>query len=153
MYPSFAYIKVALAALTIFFSSCSDSKKDTLDSNEKRTIIKEALDSIRNQRNNKYVFRYNQLNLGEAKKDIPVATGVFPFTNNTQDTLYIKEVKTSCHCLSVEFPKHPIFPNQKGEVVIKMDLSGRVGFVHQEAYVFFNTLDSPIMLYLEITKP
>ena len=144
---------ILLVILTLLCSSCTQSKKDYSCNSEKKIIIKNAIDSIRKQKNNKYIFRYNQLNLGKAKKDDSLALGIFPFTNNTQDTIFITDVKTSCHCLSIEYPRHPIFPDQKGKIIMKMDLSDRVGFVHQEAYVFFNTLDIPVSLYLEITKP
>lgn len=45
----------------------------------------------------------------------------YDFTNIGNEPLIITDAEVSCSCTSVEFPKQPIGPNQKGKVIISFD--------------------------------
>ena len=45
----------------------------------------------------------------------------FEFTNAGDQPLIITDYKVECSCTSVEFPKSPVLPKQKGIVIVKFD--------------------------------
>jgi len=46
---------------------------------------------------------------------------IFKFTNTGTQPLVIESVQTSCGCLVASYPKHPILPNESGEIIAKYD--------------------------------
>lgn len=51
---------------------------------------------------------------------------IFKFTNIGTQPLLIESVQTSCGCLVASYPKHPIMPNESGEIIAKYD-TNRMG--------------------------
>jgi uncharacterized protein DUF1573 len=59
-------------------------------------------------------------NFGFVKQGNPVEMK-FEFTNTGDQPLIITDYKVECSCTSVEFPKSPVLPKQKGSLVVKFD--------------------------------
>lgn len=70
---------------------------------------------------------------------------VFEYCNNTDEVLLIETVKTHCGCTAVDYPRKPIKPNEKGEVVMTVDLPEQDGYFSQVAGVHFKG-KTPIVL-------
>jgi len=45
----------------------------------------------------------------------------FIFENSGESPLIINEALVSCSCTKVEFPEHPILPNQKDSILVHFD--------------------------------
>lgn len=55
-------------------------------------------------------FDFGTLKLGEVK------VGTYTFTNTGNKPLILDEVKTSCDCTTIEYPKAPIMPGKTGVI-------------------------------------
>ena len=60
------------------------------------------------------------------------------FTNIGKAPLLILKGDVSCGCLSVEYPKEPILPNQNGKVIIHADLRAQNGTFNKAVFVKTN---------------
>ena len=65
-------------------------------------------------------FETPKKNFGFVKKG-EVVKVEFPFTNNGNQPLLINAAKVECSCTTVDYPKQPILPNEKGMVIISFD--------------------------------
>ena len=65
-------------------------------------------------------FETQKKNFGFVKKG-EVVKIEFPFTNNGNQPLLITAAKVECSCTTVDYPKQPILPNEKGMVIISFD--------------------------------
>jgi hypothetical protein len=65
-------------------------------------------------------FEPQKKNFGFVKKG-EVVKIEFPFTNNGNQPLLITAAKVECSCTTVDYPKQPILPNEKGMVIISFD--------------------------------
>lgn len=77
-----------------------------------------------------------------------VVTHEFVFRNESQDTLNIKEVTTSCGCTVSKVKNKTLFPNEETVIEVKFDSKGYKGMVQQFVYVHTNSLDRPIVRYI-----
>lgn len=68
----------------------------------------------------KLSFKKQKENFGFVKKG-EVVKIEFHFINTGNEPLIITETKVECSCTSVEFPKHPVAPNQSGLIVVLFD--------------------------------
>jgi len=64
---------------------------------------------------NKIEWKTKSIDLGSVKKGIPVEVS-FDFTNTGNEPLLLTEVKTSCGCTLVNYPKEPIQPGKTGKI-------------------------------------
>lgn len=73
------------------------------------------------------VFAQPQLKFKDLKKNFgfvkkgEIVTIEFEFTNTGNQPAILTDVIAECSCTSVEFPKHPIAPNQTGKIIVKFD--------------------------------
>lgn len=65
-------------------------------------------------------FKDTKKNFGFVKKG-EVVTMVYEFTNTGNQPLIITEAKVECSCTTVDFPPHPILPNETGKITVKFD--------------------------------
>jgi hypothetical protein len=77
-----------------------------------------------------------------------VVTHEFVLRNESQDTLHIKEVTTSCGCTVSEVKNKTLFPNEETVIEVKFDTKGYRGRVQQFVYVHTDSLDKPIVRYI-----
>ena len=87
-----------------------------------------------------------------AKTDKMVLTHDFVFYNTGSEPLVIHEVKTSCGCVTVDFPKEPIKAGEEGVIRTKLDLTEEPhGFIRRAATVYNNSKNRPeVRLVLEV---
>lgn len=51
----------------------------------------------------------------------------FKFKNDGNSDLVISGFETSCECITVKAPAHPIVPGERGEVEVSVNLTGQTG--------------------------
>lgn len=69
-------------------------------------------------------FEQTVYDLGTTMKDSPVREITVTFENKGRTPLTIEDVKTDCPCTTTEFEKSPIKCGRKGEIHVKIDLTG-----------------------------
>ena len=67
-----------------------------------------------------------------------VAKGTFKFTNTGDADLYIDNVKPSCECTTLEWPKEPIKPGKSGTIYAEIDTEDKEGDQVKYFAVLFN---------------
>lgn len=84
----------------------------------------------------KLKFDDKKFDFGERKERSKVEH-IFTLTNVGDAPLVIENHETSCHCTSAHYPKYPILPSEKAEVVIKYDAT-KVGTFYRKVTIFTN---------------
>ncbi len=72
----------------------------------------------------------------------------FPFVNDGDSTLIIKDVHPSCGCVVASFTQTPIAPGEGGTITAEYDAS-MLGTFYRELAVYTNASERPIYLVLE----
>ena len=72
------------------------------------------------------------------------------FTNKGDKPLLIKEVKASCGCLDVTFPKTPVAAGSRGEIAMTFDAK-LLGTFYKEVEVLTNASDDPAYIAIQGT--
>lgn len=70
------------------------------------------------------------------------------FTNKGDKPLLIKEVKASCGCLDVSYPKTPIAAGSRGEIALTYDAK-LLGSFYKEVEVLTNASDAPVYIAIQ----
>ncbi|MCD6012763.1 MAG: hypothetical protein K0Q79_2625 [Flavipsychrobacter sp.] len=78
-----------------------------------------------------------------ALKRGPVATYSFEFTNTGDQPLIIMDVKPSCGCTNVDWPKAPVKPGEKGKITLGVKSEELHGVFHKEVYILSNAVNNP----------
>lgn len=88
------------------------------------------------------VFEYGTILQGEVVKN------VFEFENTGSEALVIMNAKGSCGCTVPEWPKDPILPGEKGQLLVQFDSKGKKG--KQSKRVTLTTNGERSIVYLTI---
>lgn len=72
------------------------------------------------------------------------------FTNKGAESLVIKDVKASCGCLDVSFPKTPIAAGSRGEIAVTFDAK-LLGSFYKELEVLTNASETPAYIAIQGT--
>jgi tetratricopeptide (TPR) repeat protein len=56
--------------------------------------------------------------------------------NTSPNPVKITSVKTSCGCVSSEWPRDPLQPGEQGEILVDLDSTGRDGPYHGKVFIF-----------------
>lgn len=89
-----------------------------------------------------------------AKPDDTIATGVYPFKNETGQKITITNTKTSCGCTTAKLEKKTYAPGESGEILAHFDIGDRVG--PQQKTITVTTDDEkekPVELQLNVDIP
>jgi len=89
-----------------------------------------------------YNWDFGQVKQGEILKHD------FVFKNESQKTLNIKEVTTSCGCTASAVKNKTLLPGEDTTIEVKFNSKGYVGSVQQFVYVHTDSLDKPIVKYI-----
>ena len=65
-----------------------------------------------------------------------IVTHTFKFKNTGNKPLLIKNIETSCGCLSADYDKKPVPPGEEGSVEIKFDTEGIFGKQYKIITIF-----------------
>jgi len=87
--------------------------------------------------------------VGEVEFQVPRQFSL-GFTNKGDKPLLIKEVKASCGCLDVSFPKAPIAAGSRSEIVLTFDAK-LLGTFYKEVEVLTNASDKPTYIAIQGT--
>lgn len=87
--------------------------------------------------------------VGEVEFQVPRQFSL-GFTNKGDKPLLIKEVKASCGCLDVSFPKAPIAAGARGEIALTFDAK-LLGSFYKEVEVLTNASDAPAYIAIQGT--
>lgn len=94
-------------------------------------------------------WQTKEIDLGLVKQGAEV-TQAFAFTNVGTQPLLIREVKPSCSCTAVNWPRQPIGPGEKGEIQVRYKASAvSTGVDLKHVTVMANTKPDFINLYVK----
>lgn len=137
------YTCTGFAVLLLGTVSCK--QKDTtqrIDNKETYMVLDSS--KVRNMPVLKFVK--NRYDFGTAKKkDTPIAV-IFEFQNTGDVPLVIQKVDVSCGCLSADYPKEPILPNEKGTISVQVNVNDFTGAFNKTLFVKSNTIEDVILL-------
>ena len=68
----------------------------------------------------------------------PIAMHSFEFTNVGNQPIIIMDVKPSCGCTNVDWPKNPVLPGQKGTIQLGLKTAEQHGVFNKEVYIQSN---------------
>lgn len=68
----------------------------------------------------------------------PIAMHTFEFTNVGNAPIIIMDVKPSCGCTNVDWPKNPVLPGQKGSIQLGLKTAEQHGVFNKEVYIQSN---------------
>lgn len=64
---------------------------------------------------------------------------IYEFTNTGKAPLIISSYKVDCPCTTLELPKEPILPGQKGKIILSFDTKGKSFYQDRIIYLEMNT--------------
>lgn len=83
-------------------------------------------------------FNVRSIDLGNINEMDTSRVATFYFENSFNDTIRITDIKTSCGCTQVQFPKSAISHGGKGCIKLTFDPIGQAGTIDTYAYVYTN---------------
>ena len=87
--------------------------------------------------------------VGEVEFQVPRKFGL-GFTNKGDKPLVLKNVKASCGCMDVSFPKTPIAAGSRGEIAVTFDAK-LLGSFYKEVEVLTDASDEPTYIAIQGT--
>jgi len=108
-------------------------------------ITNVALDSLNIKDMPVLQFAEPKYDFGIIKKNTQI-TVRFEFMNEGDAPLVIYKVDVSCGCMSAEYPKQPIKPNEKGTISVKIDTQRFLGSFNKNLFVKSNATEDVILL-------
>lgn len=92
------------------------------------------------------IFLQKEISLGTLnREEATKKTVCFDYLNKTGEKVVIQKVKTSCGCISVDYPCNPIRPLEKGPLKVLLNLQGIEGVFRESSLVYLEDY-SPILL-------
>ena len=89
-----------------------------------------------------YSWDFAQVKEGE------VLEHTFVLKNESEKTLTIKEVNTSCGCTAFKVEKKVLLPGESTEIEVQFNTKGYSGLTQQYVYVHTDSLDKPIIRFI-----
>lgn len=87
-------------------------------------------------------FEDSRKNFGFVKKG-ELAVIMFSFQNTGNAPLIITDAKVECSCTSVDFPKQPVAPQQKGKITVTFDTKSVYDRQDRTVEIISNSTSSP----------
>jgi len=94
------------------------------------------------EKSDPYAWDFGKVKEGEVLKH------EFVLKNDSEKTLNIKEVHTSCGCTASEVKKKKLQPGESTIVEVKFNTKAYSGVVQQFIYVNTDSLDKPIIKFI-----
>lgn len=95
-------------------------------------------------------FKILTYDFGTAKEG-EVIIHTFAFENTGKEPLIISKAKGSCGCTVPSWPKEPIAPGERGEVIVRFNTNGKAGKRNQQVTLIANTSPTVTTLSLQGT--
>lgn len=109
-------------------------------------FAQEASDEKKSPEGPQFTWETEEMDFGLIPMGIPVKAE-FTFTNTGKAPLVLKDVRKTCGCTSVSFPREPIMPGRTGTITAEYDASDK-GVFNKKLTVLANTEEG--MHYLRI---
>lgn len=110
-----------------------------------KTITSLALCSLFSTINAQNIKFSNEIiDAGQVSYRIPT-TVTYEFVNNGTKPLVIEDIKASCGCIKVDYPKNAIAPKSKGHIRAVFD-AAQLGHFAKQFIVYSNGSNKPILL-------
>ena len=93
-------------------------------------------------------FLKKEVSAGLIKKPVKYVVAKFHYQNKSGKPIVIQDVKTTCGCTEVDYPKTPIKLGEKGCIKVRVDMSAVRGYFRKAALVYTNRY-SPILLHVK----
>jgi len=129
-------MRVLLILLFLYFplQGCYSQNQEEITSQTEITDQTEIADP--------YSWDFGQAKEGEVLKH------VFVLKNESEKTLTIKDVNTSCGCTASKVEKKILLPGESTEIEVQFNSKGYSGPVQQYIYVHTDSLDKPIIRFI-----
>ena len=88
---------------------------------------------------------------GTIKESDGKVSVVFTFTNQSDSSLVISRVSTSCGCSAAEWTKEPVAPGEQGTIKATYDPRNRISSFNKSITVYSNGDPSKIVLSIQGT--
>jgi len=120
-------IKYSFLLIFIFIFECCHSD---INKNKK----KEEVSEVSELSFQKKIHTFGNLKAGE------IVVYSFSFKNTGRSNVIIERVKSSCGCITVNYPKHPIFPGKTEYIDVEYNSAGDLGKIYKDVvlYTSFN---------------
>ncbi len=119
----------------LLLAGCASLKKQEWGKTE--TAEQKKQDSL-----DPYAWDFGRIREGE------ILEHAFTLKNDTQKTLNIKSVNTSCGCAVSEIKNKIILPGESTLIVVRFDTKRYSGATQQFIYVHTDNLDKPILKFI-----
>ena len=86
---------------------------------------------------------------GKVKAGEPIDI-FYPFKNSGELPLLINDIKVSCSCTNVKWPKTPILPNSSDTIKVNIDTKSMIGWQDRILEVYSNSPTSPDKLRFKV---
>lgn len=94
------------------------------------------------QENDAYTWDFGRVKAGEILKH------AFILKNDSENTLQIKDVTTSCGCTVSQVKKKMLLPGETTLIEVRFNSKGYSGAAQQFVYVHTDAIDNPIIRYI-----
>ncbi|RPI75481.1 MAG: DUF1573 domain-containing protein [Ignavibacteriales bacterium] len=138
---------------TVYVSS-NDKENPQITLKFTGNIVKEDKTSSTNPAGPLLKVQETQYNFGQVSEG-KVVDHVFSFSNDGNDKLTIKEVKTSCGCTAALLSKKELGPGEKGELKVELDTANRSGKMTRNITIISNDPKEPqkhLTIFAEVMK-
>ncbi len=81
------------------------------------------------------IFRSKDLNIGSLRKDTVIILSYY-FRNRGKTGISIEKITGSCGCLTFDYPKTEILPNEESSILVKFAPGSIEGFFKKQIYVY-----------------
>jgi len=142
-----------LIAVLLIVSACGQPKEKLPSGEEKLSpdivtntaTASEQAASPETKTPPEFTFETSNHHFGEIEEGEKVSY-VFKFTNTGGSDLVIASAQGSCGCTVPEYPKEPVKPNQKGEIKVTFDSSGKPGMQSKTVTLVANSVPATKVL-------
>jgi hypothetical protein len=90
-------------------------------------------------------FDDTKKNGGFLKEGTPLVLE-YKFTNTGTEPIIITDAKAACTCTTIDFPKQPIKPGEKGVIKVTFDTKGKMDRQDRTVELFSNAAGAPHQL-------
>ena len=137
--------KAGIFLFVCFFACCACSNNAAIRDNKSIGNSNANNDSIETAL---LKFAKKKYDFGKIDKTNSIVSADFNFENAGNIPLLIYKVDVSCGCLSTEYPKYAILPNQKEKIKVKVDIGNLTGKFDKTLIVKSNSKNNLLLLHV-----
>ena len=101
------------------------------------------------QQSSTILFEKTEHDFGKINEANGTVSVVFKFKNNGQNPLVLSNVRASCGCMTVTWPKEPIAQGQTGSITVTYNPSGRPGRFQKTITITSNAPENTHRVYIK----